>query len=62
MYVLRKLAFPNEDITNLNLPFSPLICLAIQWLAKVFTPPWHFSYFDALQPGIKMHFLGVCII
>jgi hypothetical protein len=29
---------------------------------KVFTPPWHFSYFVALQPGIKFDFWGGCII
>ena len=23
-----------------------------------YSPPWHFSYFVALQPGIKTHFLG----
>ena len=25
-------------------------------------PPWHFYYFVALQPGIKIDFWGVCII
>ena len=26
-----------------------------------YSPPWHFSYFVALQPGIEIDFLGVCI-
>uniref|UniRef100_A0A673YEX4 Immunoglobulin V-set domain-containing protein n=1 Tax=Salmo trutta TaxID=8032 RepID=A0A673YEX4_SALTR len=29
---------------------------------RKYSPPWHFSYFVALQPGIKIDFWGVCII
>ena len=29
---------------------------------RKYSPPWHFSYFVALQPGIKIDFCGVCVI
>jgi hypothetical protein len=29
---------------------------------KSIHPPWHFSFFVALKPGIKMYFGGVCVI
>ena len=46
---------------SLCLSLYVYLSLCLQWLAKVFTP-WHFSYFVALHPGIKIYFLGACII
>ena len=62
MYLTKSALLPlNAPMEDPISPYGITIVSHFTVACESNHPPWHFSYFVALQTGIKMDFGGVCI-